>query len=149
MPDNTRLNTGAGGDLVATDELSTVNGAPADTGLKVQRVKVGWGADGALQDVTDAAPMPVRDDESRGVLFRILQVLLAPLGYDKSLQRYRQTAIVESGTITTVTTVTTVSTVTAVSSLTNLAAIGGYNAQMQVLDQNRAAWASNVRARIT
>lgn len=146
MPDNTRLNTGAGGDLVATDELSTVNGAPADDGLKVQRVKVGWGADGALQDVTDAAPMPVRDDESRGVLFRILQVLLAPLGYDKSLQRYRQTAVVESGTITTVTTVTTV---TAVSSLTNLAAIGGYNAQMQVLDQNRAAWALSVRARIT
>lgn len=143
MPDNTRLNTGAGGDLVATDELSTVNGAPADTGLKVQRVKVGWGADGSLQDVTDAAPMPVRDDESRGVLFRILQVLLAPLGYDKSLQRYRQTAVVESGTITTVTTVTTVST------MSNMAAIGGYNAQMQVLDANRAAWADCVRARIT
>lgn len=143
MPDNTRLNTGAGGDLVATDELSTVNGAPADTGLKVQRVKVGWGADGSLQDVTDAAPMPVRDDESRGVLFRILQVLLAPLGYDKSLQRYRQTAVVESGTITTITTVTTVST------MSNMAAIGGYNAQMQVLDANRAAWADCVRARIT
>ena len=143
MPDNTRLNTGAGGDLVATDELSTVNGAPADTGLKVQRVKVGWGADGSLQDVTDAAPMPVRDDEGRGVLFRILQVLLAPLGYDKSLQRYRQTAVVESGTITTVTTVTTVST------MSNMAAIGGYNAQMQVLDANRAAWANCVRARIT
>lgn len=143
MPDNTRLNTGAGGDLVATDELLTVNGAPAEAGLKVQRVKVGWGADGSLQDVTDAAPMPVRDDESRSLLWRILQVLLAPLGYDKALQRYRQTAIVESGTITTVTTITTVS------SLTNLAAIGGYNAQMQVLDQNRAAWASNVRARIT
>lgn len=146
MPDNTRLNTGAGGDLVATDELLTVNGAPAEAGLKVQRVKVGWGADGSLQDVTDAAPMPVRDDESRSLLWRILQVLLAPLGYDKSLQRQRVTAVVESGTVTTVTTVTTCTTV---SSVSNLAAIGGYNASMQVFDTNRTAWAQCVRARIT
>ena len=143
MPDNTRLNQGAGGDLVAMDELVAVNGAAADAGLKVQRVKVGYGADGALQDVADATPLPVRDDEGRGLLFRILQVLLAPLGYDKSLQRYRQTAVIESGTITTITTLTTCS------SLSNLAAIGGYTAQMQVLDQNRAAWSACVRSRIT
>lgn len=149
MPDNTRLNQGSGGDLVAMDELATVNGAAADAGLKVQRVKVGYGADGALQDVGEATPLPVRDDEGRGLLWRILQVLLAPLGYDKSLQRYRQTAVIESGTVTAVTTVTTVTTLTTCSTLSNLAAIGGYNAQMQVLDQNRAAWSACVRSRIT
>lgn len=58
-------------------------------------------------------------------------MLLAPLGYDKSLQRYRQTAIIESGTVTTVTN------------------INGRNGDMLVNAQVNAAWALNVRARIT
>jgi len=85
----------------------------------------------------------VRDNASGNLLLRILQMLMAPLGYDKSLQRQRVTALIESGTVTTVTTVTTVGTVT---SLNN---IDGYNARMQILDQNRTSWALNVRARIT
>jgi len=67
-------------------------------------------------------------------LFRILQMLMAPLGYDKSLQRQRGTVIVESGTITTV------------SNQTNM---GGMNADMLVRAQVNAAWNLNVRARIT
>lgn len=59
MADNTQLNTGAGGDLIATDELAMINGTPAPSGVKVQRVKVGYGADGDLTDVTDDWPMPV------------------------------------------------------------------------------------------
>lgn len=98
--------------------------------------------------VSEAAPMPVADGVAGGFLFRILQALLSPLGYDKSLGRFRQTAIIESGTVTTVSTVTTVTTCSTVSSLSNVAAIGGYSAQMQVMDTNRMAWAQSVGSRI-
>ena len=61
MSDNTILNasTVPGGDKIATDELTLINGAAAETGLKVQRVKVGFGPDGSLTDVSTDAPLPV------------------------------------------------------------------------------------------
>jgi hypothetical protein len=59
MSDDTRLNPGTGGDLIATDELATLNGGAAPSGLKVQRVKLGFGVDGALQDVSATDPLPV------------------------------------------------------------------------------------------
>ena len=113
--------------------------------------------DGSAVDVTDAVPLPVSSSGGSGgggalaqeqvdLLYRILQMLNAPLGYDKSLGRQRGTVAVESGTVTAVTTVTTVTTV---ASLSNIVAIGGYNAQMQIVDTNRIAWSGCVRARIT
>jgi hypothetical protein len=137
MADNTTLNPGTGGDVIASDDIG---------GIKFQRVKPAWGVDGSAVDVSEANPLPVADAQSGGMLLRILQMLMAPLGYDKSLQRSRGTVIVESGTVTTVTTVTTCTTV---STLSNIAAVGGYSAQMGVFDQNRSAWAQCVRARIT
>ncbi len=128
------------GAVVAADDIG---------GVLHQRIKVGIGADGTAVDVSEANPMPVADTNSGNLLLRILQMLMAPLGYDKSLQRQRSTAIIESGTVTTVTTVNTVTTVSTLGSLTNIAGIGGYSAQMTVLDQNRTAWAQCVRARIT
>ena len=135
------------GEVVATDDVG---------GVQYQQVKL---VDSTLNSTTpigtEANPLPVADTNSGNLLFRILQMLVAPLGYDKSLGRFRQTAILESGTVSTVGTVTTVSTVTTVttcstvSSLTNIAAIGGYSAQMQIMDTNRMAWADCVRARIT
>lgn len=111
---------------------------------------------GASIDVTDATPLPVSGGGGGGggateataqqqmeLLLRILQMLNAPLGYDKSQARQRGTVVVESGTITTITTLTTLTT------LANIAAIGGYSAQMQIMDTNRMAWADCVRARIT
>lgn len=47
--DNTTLNTGTGGDVIATDDIA---------GVKYQRVKVNWGADGATNDVTASAGLP-------------------------------------------------------------------------------------------
>lgn len=82
-------------------------------------------------EATESNPVPVSDDGATNLLRRIVQMLLAPLGYDKSLQRYRQTAIIESGTVTTVTN------------------INGRNGDMLVNAQVNAAWALNVRARIT
>ena len=55
MGDNT-IQTGA--DTIATDELTTLNGG-AVSGVKVQRMKVGFGSDAALRDVDAANPLPV------------------------------------------------------------------------------------------
>ena len=93
---------------------------------------------GLTQGLTDAelraSEVPIADGESRNFLWRILQMLLAPIGYDKSLARYRNTAIIESGTVTTVT------------GLTN---INGRNGDMLINSSGNTAWALNVRARIT
>jgi hypothetical protein len=137
MADNTTLNPGTGGDVIASDDIG---------GVKYQRVKISVGADGSATDATETTPLPVSDGHSGNLLLRILQMLMAPLGYDKSLGRQRGTVIVESGTVTAVTTVTTVTTLT---TLGNISAVGGYSAQMTVFDQNRSAWAQCVRARIT
>lgn len=51
MADNTVLNLGAGGDTIATDDIS---------GVKHQRVKMEFGADGSATDVSAAAPLPAR-----------------------------------------------------------------------------------------
>jgi len=136
MADNVGYTPGTGASIAA-DDIG---------GVLHQRIKIGVGADGTAVDVSDANPMPVSDGSSQNLLLRIFNILAAPLGYDKSLQRQRSTAIIESGTVTTV---TTVSTVTTVGALTNIVGIGGYTAQMTVLDQNRSAWAQCVRARIT
>jgi len=135
MADNLSLNSGTGPDKARTlDRGSNVH-------TQVAQIDIGGSAGELL--VNSDTPMPVADNQSSNLLLRILQMLMAPLGYDKSLGRQRGTVLVESGTVTTVTTVTTVST------LSNIAAVGGYSAQMQVFDTNRTAWAQCVRARIT
>jgi hypothetical protein len=94
-----------------------------------------------IYEVTD--PQPVSDDTVAKLLWRILEMLMAPLGYDKSQGRQRGTVVVESGTVSTVNTVATVN------SVTNIAAVGGYSAQMQIFDTNRTAWAQSVGSRMT
>lgn len=50
MADNTVLNTGTGGDVIATDDIA---------GVKYQRVKVVYGVDGAATDASATNPLPV------------------------------------------------------------------------------------------
>jgi hypothetical protein len=90
------------------------------------------GGGGGVVEVTD----PIAEL----ILTRMLNYLNSPMGYDKSLQRSRVTAVLESGTVTTVTTVSTVA---------NMTSIGGIQGQIGVYGQNLAAWANCVRARIT
>jgi len=59
MADNTILNPGTGGDNIATDEVSTLNGA-ASSGVKVQRVKVMYGSENDARDVDTSFPLPSR-----------------------------------------------------------------------------------------
>jgi len=58
VADNTILNTGAGGDTIATDDIA---------GVKHQRVKVEFGGDGSATEVQVTAPLPVR--QSDGVAY--------------------------------------------------------------------------------
>lgn len=51
MADNTQLNEGSGGDLIATDDIS---------GVKHQMVKVEFGANGTATPVSTADPLPVQ-----------------------------------------------------------------------------------------
>jgi hypothetical protein len=50
VADNTVLNSGSGGDTIASDDIG---------GVKHQRVKVEFGADGSATDVAAAAPLPI------------------------------------------------------------------------------------------
>lgn len=152
MADNTTLNPGTGGDLVSTDELSTINGSVAPAGLKVQRVKAGFGADGSLTDVSSVDPLPVLDSSNADaqqdmilLLTRMLNYLNAPQGYDKSLQRQRMTAIVESGTVN----IGTLPTLANLTTLANIVALGNIQAQILPNAANLAAWQAAVRNRIT
>jgi hypothetical protein len=72
-----------------------------------------------------------------GILQRIFNILASPLGYDKSQQRQRVTAVIESGTVTTVATVS------------NLSSIDALQGRIQVYGANMSAWSDCVRARIT
>ena len=132
MADNTTLNPGSGGDVIASDDVA---------GVKYQVVKLDVGGDGATSGVTADNPLPVVDANSGSILWRILQTLMSPLGYDKSLQRNRVTALLEGGGVTTVTTVTNLSNING--------SIGTYQATMQVYGQNLSAWAAVVRSRIS
>jgi hypothetical protein len=49
MADNTQLNVGTGGDIIATDDIG---------GVKYQRIKNGFGADGSYSDVSDTNALP-------------------------------------------------------------------------------------------
>jgi hypothetical protein len=50
VADNTTLNAGSGGDVIATDDIA---------GVKYQRVKPAIGDDGSAADVSAANPMPM------------------------------------------------------------------------------------------
>ncbi len=52
MADNTELNSGSGGDTIATDDIA---------GVKHQRVKIQYGVDGSATDVSDTNPLPIDD----------------------------------------------------------------------------------------
>jgi hypothetical protein len=86
-------------------------------------------------DIEDTAPA-----DSASLLRRILNALLSPLGYDKSLARSRVTAVVESGTVTAVSVVNTV---------TNLSTVDSLPGRLLINGSNAAAWALTVRNRIT
>ena len=148
MADNVGITPGSG--AKAASREVTYSGETAQ--VQVVGLSTFDGSDDAktVADVSTSNPLPTQESGgAMSLLSRILNVLMSPMGFDRSLSRQRVTGIIESGAVTTVSTVTTVTTCTTVSSLTNVAAIGGYSAQVQVLGINLTAWAQCVRARIT
>ena len=65
MADNTILNSGTGGDTIATDDVTTLNGA-GSSGVKVQRVKAMYGVDGSATDVSTTNPLPTKYQDALG-----------------------------------------------------------------------------------
>jgi hypothetical protein len=130
-------------------QLLDEEGAPIDAANPLP--VTGGGGGGSQVEIVDANgnpitsdnPLPVNDEEIVFQLIRILNALSSPQGYDRSLQRQRITAVIESGTVTTVSTVTTVGTVT------NLSTIDTLQGRLLVSGQNLSAWSACVRARIT
>ncbi len=153
MADNVAITPGSGA-KAASREVS-YSGETAQ--VQVVGLATFAGADDAktVADVSEAAPLPTQDSSLWWMLNRIYQMLASPRGYDRSQQRQRSTAIIESGTVTTVSTVSTVTTVATVStcstvnSVTNLAAFGNEQPQIMARAMARASWRANVRACIT
>jgi hypothetical protein len=63
VADNT---TQGGSDTIATDDLTTLNGG-AVSGVKAQRVKVGYGSDGSLRDVDTSNGLPIQGVQDAAV----------------------------------------------------------------------------------
>ena len=59
MADNTTLNSATGGDIISSDQITTLNGAGIATGEKAQRVKIGFGADSFFTDASSSTPLPM------------------------------------------------------------------------------------------
>lgn len=154
MADNVGYTPGTGA-TVAADEIA---------GVLHQRVKLGIGDDGVAVDVSATNPLPitavtpldvditgidpsvtltVHDEENHLQLSRIINALSAPQGYDRTIQRQRVTATIESGAVTTVTTVIAVNTVNTVT------ALGGDQAQLLTRGSNLSAWRDCVRSLIS
>jgi hypothetical protein len=68
MADNTTLPTGTGGDVIATDDVTTLNGG-ASSAVKVQRVKVGFGTDNNYRDTSAQFALPVDVDSKRTITY--------------------------------------------------------------------------------
>lgn len=97
----------------------------------------------AAESILGGITKEITSLEVRRLLTRILDALISPRGYDKSIARQRGTVLVESGTVTTVTTVTTVS------GVTNLSQIDGMQGRIMVVGVNLTAWNQCVRSRIS
>lgn len=134
--DNILLITNVTANTVIYNFASSTNGAVSFNGteLVLDYNTTSMGASDVLQIYLDVK------SEGNMLLRRIVAALLAPLGYDKGLQRFRNTAILESGTLTTCSTVTTAS---------NLVNMNGLATDRLILNQNYSAWAATHRARIT
>lgn len=137
--------------IVSPEDQSggTGSGGLTDAELRASPVPV---STGLIQPLTDAqlraAPLSMMDDNAGSFLWRILNVLLSPRGFDKSLQRQRGTVVVESGTIGSVTFASNQD-IRTVATLTNQTNIGSFPADAAMRSQNNTSWNLNVRARIT
>lgn len=124
MADNTTLNPGTGGDVIASDDIG---------GVKHQRVKIGYGIDGSYTDVSHSHHLPVvtQDEliEALEAMRFAVQALTRSIGQMMPDTAQRMRVNIEAGTLPTV---TTVGTVTTLGTMTNQTQIGGLAATEQI-----------------
>ena len=135
----TAVNTGAIAGTVSLDgatlaALETINANTGlaqpltDAQLRAAEVPVS----GPITDAElRASEVPVVDDVVANFLHQMVMILQSPAAFDLSLNRLRQTAIIESGTVT------------------NCTSIDGRNGAMAINALDHTAWALNVGASIT
>jgi len=117
---------------------TTGGGGLTDEELRATPVET---EDAAAATLLSAIESNTEATAALGVVIKaLLQSTTNPPHIDKSLNRVRETAIVESGTITTVSAITT---------LTGLTNIDSYQGKLLMVGQNISAWASVVRRNIT
>jgi hypothetical protein len=86
MADNTTLNPGAGGDVIASDDIG---------GVKYQRTKVTFGVDGAATDASSTNPLPTSapdgspDADRMDLMLYFLGAILEKLPTPDSSDRMR------------------------------------------------------------
>ena len=132
-------NTGAGTDVLATDEIA---------GVHYPRNKVGFGDDGAYVDVSATNRLPVTSDRLESLIAmmsRMVKMMESNAIVDSA---QRQRVVVDAGTVTTVTGVTTVSTVSAVTAVSNIIANAGMDRE-QYINISKQAVALGIRSRLT
>ena len=140
MADNTTLNPGTGGDVIASDDIG---------GVKHQRVKIGFGIDGSYTDVSHSHHLPVvtQDEliEAIEAMRFAVQALTRSIGQMMPDTANRLRVNIEAGTLPTV---TTVGTVTTLATMTNQTQIGGLAATEQIPSLMRLG-ADSLRRNIT
>lgn len=106
MADGTQINPMSGGDTISTADTTSINGAPV-SGVKVERVKVGYGEGPAHVDVDTDTPLPVSliGDDDDADMVMLLSQILSRLGANNGLGRMlvdiaAGTAVAQSGTWT-------------------------------------------------
>lgn len=144
MADNVGITPGSG--AKAASREVTYSGETAQ--VQVVGLATFDGSDDAktVADVGGSNPLPTQESGgAMSLLSRILNVLMSPMGFDRSLSRQRVTGIIESGTVTAVTTVTTVTNIgtsrTGIELQDNIASVRA--------SSNLTAWAQCVRSRIS
>lgn len=118
MSDNSTLP--ATGELIATDELNTINGLVAEAGLKVQRAKIGFGADGDFNDANGSNPLPTTDVLLQELNDTILYMLAAILEKMPRVTGNDQTAVSIEGGAVGISSGQTLATVSNVANMTNI-----------------------------
>ena len=135
MADNTVLNLGAGGDVISADEVTTLNGG-ASSGVKVQRVKVGYGVDADYTDASLGNPLPIAAYgeliEAIEAMRMAIQSLTRSVGQMMPDGAARMRVNIEAGNLPVVNTVNGIGTLTTLGTLTNQTNLGGLAATEQI-----------------
>ena len=135
MADNTQLNAGTGGDVIASDDID---------GVKYQRIKPAFGVDGVAVDVSTENPLPVLDEAVLSLL-KLLIARVQPLSIITGAGSNRLSVDVNNiigGTLGTITQVSTVATVANQSNMGGVTAFGLMHAA------SRTAFNTGTRTRL-